>query len=143
MTDSKEQAREKAVSKVLSVIDKAYVTIDEKKDKFVVKYNADSVKHDFPFTPPAPEFEKGTFGKFWDTDPDCPIYGYLTEITDQNYRYRRGAQGWKHFKPFYINDPIIERAFELACDLSSHCNNISNDEQKAHFLSQAKKELNQ
>lgn len=95
------------------------------------------------FTPPKPEFEKGTFGR---TDN-----GNLIELTQFHINSGVG------FTPIYQTDPIEKLAFELACESlyshpehkiegaeisDRHCSKYTHTQiLKAHFKSKAKEEL--
>lgn len=113
------------------------------------------------FTPPKPEFEKGTFGL--DDDGWIGLYHSTgNRYIKMAYRTRdledaSSLHNTSNFTPIYQTDPIEERAFELACNLAGSlpCRNCplrlkeckggdfsdcAND-LKAHFLSKAKEEL--
>ena len=106
------------------------------------------------FTPPAPEFEKGTLGRFTGSDLLDGIIGELSRCDPCGYVAKGVNTYYKVFTPIYQNDPVQTKAFELACERLTTLPQFNStgqaivagskydkDRTKAHFLSQAKKEL--
>lgn len=158
MTDkTREDAIALADKEMLGLIKEGYTVNRYHIEKDRVVFYRDSIENSWTFTPPKPEFKRGTFGKFFD-DFGMFNYGKLDMIENGVY-YSDCHSSAPNFTPIYQNDPALERAFELACIEIDHKEKIAKCElcsyndicdfskeecikfSKEYFLSQAKKEL--
>lgn len=148
---TREEAKRASNDKILELVwNNSYKCLFENTNCFEVQ--GDNLKiYKFPFTPPAPEFKKGTFGVFSAISNSGKPYEVIERLEKiENGRYYTKYGSHDNFTPIYQNDPILERAFD-SLNVEYVRNKLDPQNEKTlkaraeinkdHYLSQAKKEL--